>query len=100
MNDNDHQYACGIRATKELRDIIGTNEVSCKRKDKDRYGRSVVVCYIKDQDINALLIERGWALAYRKYSKDYVDEENKSKQNKLGFMVRKIYASMELERAK
>jgi hypothetical protein len=39
-------------------------------------------------------------VCYRKYSKDYVDEENKSKQNKLGFMVMKIYASMELEKAK
>jgi endonuclease YncB( thermonuclease family) len=80
MNNNGHQNACGIRATKELRDIIGTNEVSCIRKDKDRYGRSVSVCYVKGQDINALLVERGWALAYKKYSKDYADNENKAKK--------------------
>jgi len=84
MNNNGHQYACGIRATKELRDIIGNNQISCKRKDKDRYGRSVSVCYVKGQNINALLVERGWALAYRKYSKDYVDNENKAKKSKSG----------------
>lgn len=84
FNNNHLQYSCGERATKELRDIIGTNEVSCIRKDKDRYGRSVSVCYVKGQNINALLVERGWAVAYRKYSKDYVDNENKAKKNKSG----------------
>jgi len=69
MNNNGHQNACGIRATKELRDIIGTNKVSCKRKDKDRYVRSVSVCYIKGQDINALLVERGWVYAIESIQK-------------------------------
>ena len=73
-----------MRATKELRDIIGKNDVSCSRKDKDMYGRSVSVCYVNGQDINGLLVERGWALAYRKYSKDYVNEENQAKNNNLG----------------
>jgi len=26
-------------------------------------------------DINGLMVEQGWALAYRKYSKDYVGQE-------------------------
>ena len=83
-NNKGKQYACGMRSTKELKDIIGKNDVSCSRKDKDRYGRSVSVCYVNGQDINGLLVERGWALAYRKYSKDYVNEENQAKNNNLG----------------
>ena len=84
INNKGEKYLCGMRATKELRDIIGKNDVSCSRKDKDRYGRSVSVCYVNGQDINGLLVERGWALAYRKYSKDYVNEENQAKNNNLG----------------
>lgn len=84
MNNNGIQYSCGNRATNELINIIGKNKVSCKLKDRDRYGRSISVCYVKGQDINSLLVERGWALAYRKYSKDYVNEESRAKQNKLG----------------
>ncbi|MDC0135044.1 thermonuclease family protein, partial [Alphaproteobacteria bacterium] len=42
------------------------------------------VCYVNGEDINALLVERGWALAYRKYSKDYVHQENQARINNLG----------------
>ena len=58
--------------------------MSCIRKDKDRYGRLISVCYVNGEDINALLVERGWALAYRKYSKDYVHQENQARINNLG----------------
>jgi endonuclease YncB( thermonuclease family) len=35
-------------------------------------------------DINALLVEQGWALAYRRYSMDYVDEENTAEASRAG----------------
>ena len=31
-----------------------------------------------------LMVRNGWAIAYRRYSKDYVDDENYAKENKLG----------------
>ena len=39
------------------------------------YGRRIAVCYAGPYDINAKMVKRGWAVAYRKYSMDYVDEE-------------------------
>ena len=78
------EYGCGASATKELKKIIENKKVSCLRKDKDRYGRSVSVCYVNGKDINALLVKRGWAVAYKKYSKDYISEEAEAKKNKLG----------------
>ena len=30
------------------------------------------------------MVRNGWAIAYRRYSKDYVDDENYAKENKLG----------------
>ena len=73
-----------MKATDELKIIICTNQINCKSKDKDRYGRFISVCFVNGEDINALLVGKGWALAYRKYSNDYVDIENKAKKNKLG----------------
>ena len=44
-------------------------------KDVDRYGRIVAVCRAGGEDLNAWMVERGWALAYRRYSRTNVDEE-------------------------
>ena len=35
----------------------------------------VAVCYIGDKDVQAWPVEQGWALAFRKYSVDFVAEE-------------------------
>ena len=42
----------------------------------DRYKRIVAICYYDKWDLNKLMVKNGWAIAYRKYSKDYVDDEN------------------------
>ena len=55
-------YFCGLRATEELKKIIGTQKLTCKIKEKDRYGRFVSVCFVKGRDINAILVKNGWAL--------------------------------------
>ena len=83
-DSNSEIYFCGLKATDELKKIIGANQINCKTKDKDRYGRFISVCFVNGKNINALLVEKGWALAYRKYSNDYIAIENKAKKNKLG----------------
>ena len=50
----------------------------------DRYKRTVAICYVGDTDINAWMVENGWALAYHKYSKDYVAQEKSANNKKLG----------------
>ena len=68
-------YRCGEMATFALAEIIETHWITCKGETRDRYGRRIAVCYAGPYDINAQMVRRGWALAYRKYSMDYVDEE-------------------------
>ena len=55
------------------------SEITCRRKDIDRYGREVAVCRVGDTDINALMVRSGMAVAYREYSGDYVSDENMAK---------------------
>lgn len=81
---DDKSYRCGQRAALALDALIANSTLRCKGNKKDRYKRLIAVCYLKDKDINAWLVENGWAFAYRKYSKDYVAQEDAAKSKKVG----------------
>ena len=78
------EYRCGEMATFVLAEIIGKRWVTCKGEMIDRYKRRISVCYAGPNDINAEMVKRGWAVAYRRYSKDYINEEELAKKYKLG----------------
>src|SRR5690606_36901710 len=69
------QYRCGQKAALALSDRIGSRTVSCSPRDQDRYGRTVTVCSAGREDLNRWMVAKGWALAYRQYSTDYVAAE-------------------------
>ena len=71
-------------ATFALAEIIETHWVTCKGETLDRYKRRIAVCYAGPYDINAEMVRRGWALAYLRYSKDYVEEEEIARSRKVG----------------
>ena len=50
----------------------------------DRYKRYIGVCFLGDVDLNKWMVINGYAVAYRRYSKDYIEDENYAKQNKIG----------------
>ena len=76
---------CGRLATLALMDLTAGAEVTCKTREKDRYGRWVAVCYDPDGfDIGRNMVHTGWALAYRQYSTDYVGTEDNSREAKRG----------------
>ena len=60
-------WPCGKLATEYLKNLlkdVSPHTLHCKISSKDRYGRSIGVCYIEDKNINRNLVENGWALAY------------------------------------
>lgn len=75
---------CGQLAALALADEIANKVVSCQPKDRDHYGRLVAVCLVGDNDINAWMVANGWALAYRRYSHDYINEEAHASKSKIG----------------
>ena len=82
---NNKNYLCGVEATKFLQSLIKDDEsISCVNKNIDRYNRIVAICYHLNEDLSKSMVRNGWAIAYRRYSKDYVDDENYAKENKLG----------------
>ena len=89
---NGLSYPCGEFATNELKKIISSGQLFCKKRATDRYGRSISICYVNGVDINSLMVKNGWALAYRKYSRGYIDEEKEAKDKKMGMWAGKFIA--------
>ena len=77
-------WNCGIESKIALENFILTKEVNCEIIDVDQYRRFVGICFLENQNINQYMVRNGWAIAYRYYSDDYIDQEEKAKQKKLG----------------
>ncbi len=73
-------YRCGEASTDALRVLIGTDPVRCEGDTYDRYKRLIATCYSGTLNLNAELVRQGWALAYRRYSKDYVSAEMEAQE--------------------
>ena len=78
------EQKCGILAKQALEQLVKRHGVICKGKKTDRYKRLIAVCYVKSLNINEQMVADGWALAYRKYSKDYVRAEAYAKSRRKG----------------
>lgn len=80
-------YRCGQRAALALDELIADRPVTCEGRDVDRYGRVVAVCSIAGVDLGEAMVSQGWALAYRRYSTDYEDEEDAARAAGAGIWV-------------
>jgi len=78
------EWPCGREAERRLRSLVGGADVTCEEIDVDRYGRIVGRCLAADMDIGREMVRSGYALAYRKYSLDYVVVENEARSARRG----------------
>lgn len=97
---NGKTYQCGQKATVALTQLISSSSVRCEEKDQDRYGRVVAVCFVGQINLNAALVSQGWALAYRRYSMDYVGDETEAKTSKHGLWAGTFTAPWDWRRGK
>jgi hypothetical protein len=65
-------YRCGEASINALRTLVGSELVGCEGYTFDRYKRLITVCCAGSINLNAEMVRLGWALAYRRYSKNYV----------------------------
>lgn len=77
-------YRCGREAAWELDRLIANRTTHCQQRDIDRYSRIVAECFVGGINLNAAMVQTGWALAYRRYSKDYIQEEDLARQQEKG----------------
>jgi endonuclease YncB( thermonuclease family) len=77
-------YRCGQKAAQALDYRISDGVVTCEPKDRDRYGRIVAVCRAYGEDLSSWMTGLGWALAFRRYSTQYVPAEELAERRKAG----------------
>ena len=77
-------YSCGRVSKEKLITKIDTTEIKCISSSKDRYKRYIATCYKGKTNLNQWMVRNGYAIAYRRYSKKYVPDEDFAKENKLG----------------
>ena len=64
--------------------LIDNSKIKCISSSKDRYKRFLATCYKDKVNLNKWMVRNGNAVAYKRYSKDYVRDEAYAKENKLG----------------
>ena len=74
----------GQRSKQFLASLIAGQVVEVEPKGKDRYKRTLGIIHFKGQDIIAQMVLNGYAWAYVKYSRIYVDQEKLARENKRG----------------
>jgi endonuclease YncB( thermonuclease family) len=62
----------GSQATATLSGLISWQQLACRQRDIDRYGRIVGQCFLPDgRDITAVMIASGTAQEFCRYSRDH-----------------------------
>lgn len=95
------RYLSGTRAADHLAQLIGrSGRVQCFEADRDRYGRIVAECVMRDNVIlNAAMVRSGWAVEYDEYSDGrYSEEERTARKSRRGMWQGKFVVPSEWRR--
>ena len=77
-------YNCGQVSKAKLKAKINRSKIKCIITSKDRYKRYIATCFKGETNLNQWMVRNGYAIAYRRYSKKYVSDEDFAKEKKLG----------------
>ena len=81
---------CGLTAKKILIKKIGDSKVKCVSEGKDQYKRTLAECFVNSESLSSYLVKRGYAFAYRKYSKKFIKDEDYARTKKIGMWAMKF----------
>ena len=93
------RFRCGIEARKTLQDLARGQWLACEKQDMDTYGRTVAICRTSaGLDLGGEMVRRGLAVAYRRFSTQYLDEEAYAKSRRLGAWVHGFQSPLQYRR--
>ena len=81
---------CGLTAKKILIDKIANKTVKCISQGKDKYKRTLAECFVDSESLSSYLVRRGYAFAYKKYSKKFIKDEDYARTKKIGMWAMKF----------
>ena len=82
--------SCGVTAKKILIDKISDNKVECISEGKDQYKRTLAECFVNNESLSSYLVRSGYAFAYRRYSKKFIQDEDYARINTIGMWSMKF----------
>ena len=95
---NTKKWNCGAEATRALRKLVDSQTLQCEGTATDRYGRLIATCHTLGSrtEVNRWMVRNGWALAYRQYSGQYVNDENRARKRTRRDLAGNIRDTLEL----
>ncbi len=93
-------WQCGEDATNALAGMIARRPVACEDLGRDRYERIIARCAVAGEDIESWMVVNGWAVAYRRFSLDYVEEEATAQAARRGIWAGEFVKPWEWRRGK
>lgn len=93
-------WACGEAAARQLGALVAGQQVVCRGKGSDDYGRTIAVCEAGGLELNRTMVAQGWATAFRAYSSDYIADEMRAKAARLGIWSSTFQLPQEYRQAK
>lgn len=94
-------WACGQNATFALSAIVERQWVHCKTSGPAKGRTIVAVCRLAGADgpdIGAAIVRQGWALADRRQSNNYVEDEDHARKARAGIWVGDFAAPWKVKR--
>jgi len=90
IDENNKNIKCGVLSKQKLIEKINHQKVNCKHITVDRYKRVVAECFVNNESLSRYLVKNGYAFAYRRYSDQFVQDEEYAKLNQLGLWKMKF----------
>lgn len=87
---NDQAWSCGLASAEQLSKVVSGRPVRCVAVGSDKYHRAVARCSVGELDVNRYMVAAGYALAYRRYSLDYVSAEESARASRRGMWSSKF----------
>lgn len=97
-------WTCGEESARQLRELVGEQDVYCAGEEVDQHGRLLAQCGNRLGNINQIMVQQGWAVAFRQYSNAYAADEVRAQANRMGlwsstFALPWDYRQLQAERA-
>ena len=93
-------WQCWPAAVRDLQTLVDQGPATCDTVgEPDVYGRVLARCTINGESLNEQLVRRGYAVARRSETTDYVAAEAAAKERKVGLWQGQFLAPSEFRRA-
>ena len=87
---DDLEIFCGNLVKIILIEKIGQAIPKCEKEGVDQYKRTLAECFVNGESLSTFLVRSGYAFAARKYSDQFIKDEEFAKEGKLGLWSMKF----------